>query len=159
MRERPPAFVADAMLGSLARKLRVFGYDTVYFRDGPDSELERLASDEGRILLTSDRRLFAHAASKGLLAFLVQGSSERSRLESVVEGAKRASIRLEHGPTRCAYCNGELALVRKAGVAGRIPKAVLAKHRVFYRCAGCDKFYWKGRQWSRLRRLSSVLLA
>ncbi len=35
-----PRFVADAMLGSLARKLRIFGFDTLYFREGPDLELE-----------------------------------------------------------------------------------------------------------------------
>ncbi len=51
---RPPRFVADAMLGSLARKLRIFGFDTLYFKDGGDSELLKLAKSEGRILLTSD---------------------------------------------------------------------------------------------------------
>jgi|SRR5208283_2379097 len=146
------------MLGSLARKLRVFGFDTVYFRDGPDSELERVARVERRILLTSDRGLFADAEARGLTAFLVQGRSERARLQSMVERARGVSVRLTPGETRCALCNGELVPVRKSDVAGRVPEAVRRRHRAFYACEGCDKVYWKGRHWSRLRRLDSVLL-
>ncbi|HVB95073.1 MAG TPA: Mut7-C RNAse domain-containing protein [Nitrososphaerales archaeon] len=41
-----PRFIADAMLGSLARKLRIFGFDTSYFSDGRDIELEDLARKE-----------------------------------------------------------------------------------------------------------------
>jgi hypothetical protein len=145
------------MLGSLARKLRVFGFDTSYFRDGTDSELKRLARDEARILLTSDRRLFAEATASGLPAFLVQGQSDRARIESIVEQARSASITLEPGATRCAVCNEQLALVKKGDLAGQLPESVLRRHREFYACDGCGKLFWKGRQWSRLRRLYSVL--
>ncbi len=153
----PQRFLADAMLGSLARKLRVFGFDTAYFREGPDSELERLAREEGRILLTSDRRLFADATARGLQTFLVKGRSERARMLSIADQATRLSIRLEPGATRCALCTGELTPVSKRDLAGRLPESVRRRHRLFYRCAGCDKLYWKGRHWSRLRRLSSIL--
>jgi hypothetical protein len=145
------------MLGSLARKLRVFGFDTEYFRDGPDSELERLAREEGRILLTSDRRLFAHATARGLQTFLVQGRSERARIESIVEQASSASIGLDPGATRCALCNEALTPLKKGDLKGRVPESVRRRHREFYACDRCSKLYWKGRQWSRLRRLSSVL--
>ena len=36
-------FVADVMLGRLARWLRALGYDTLYFRDAPDRQLLALA--------------------------------------------------------------------------------------------------------------------
>ena len=45
------------MLGSLARKLRIFGYDTLYFREGSDAELERVAIAEDRVIVTADRGL------------------------------------------------------------------------------------------------------
>jgi len=145
------------MLGSLARKLRVFGFDTAYFRDGQDSELERLARDERRILLTSDRRLFGDATDRGLQAFLVNGRSERARVLSIAEQARQFSIRLEPGATRCALCNGTLTLVSRGDLAGRLPESVRRRHRQFYECASCDKLYWKGKHWSRLRKLASVL--
>jgi len=48
--------VADAMLGRLAKWLRVLGYDTLYWR-GDDAGLVRLAVAERRLLLTRDTRL------------------------------------------------------------------------------------------------------
>ena len=47
--------VADAMLGRLAKWLRVLGYDTLYWR-GDDAGLVRLAVAEGRLVLTRDTR-------------------------------------------------------------------------------------------------------
>ncbi|MDX6381183.1 MAG: uncharacterized protein QOI57_2207, partial [Rubrobacteraceae bacterium] len=51
-------FLCDAMLGGLAKWLRAAGYDTYYARDGTDisdGSLVRMALEEGRVLLTSDR--------------------------------------------------------------------------------------------------------
>jgi len=56
--ERPePRFIADCMLGKLARWLRVLGYDAAYERRISDDDLVRRARSEGRILLTRDTRL------------------------------------------------------------------------------------------------------
>ena len=52
-----PRFVADSMLGSLARWLRMLGYDTAYRKDVADDELSRLASSEKRRILTRDKDL------------------------------------------------------------------------------------------------------
>src|SRR5688572_28120635 len=53
----PPRFAADAMLGRLARWLRVLGFDTSYDTELADPVLVRIANEEGRILLTRDRHL------------------------------------------------------------------------------------------------------
>jgi len=158
--KRPPRFVADAMLGSLARKLRIFGYDTVYFKEGGDDVLEALARKEKRVILTSDKPLFKHSQSVGLQAFLVEGSSDRARLLSI---KGQAGSTLEFGlgkgrASRCAVCNGELELVGKRDAAATtVPAKVLARHRLFFRCTSCSRFYWRGMHWERLRRLSRSL--
>jgi len=49
--KNPILFVADTMLGKLAKYLRVMGYDTFYQKGYPDQRLSELVK-EGRILLT-----------------------------------------------------------------------------------------------------------
>ena len=158
--KRPPRFVADAMLGSLARKLRIFGFDTAYFSEGGDAELEALGRREGRVILTSDRRLFAHSGGSGTRAVLVEGKTDGARLRSVARQAGRG-VRLRLGggrPSRCAVCNGELELIgKREAAASKIPPKVVARHRLFFVCKSCSRRYWRGRHWDRLRRLSYSL--
>ena len=153
-------FVADAMLGSLARKLRIFGYDTLYFKAGEDAELEGLAKSEGRTLLTSDRLLYAHSRRKGVGAFLLEGSTDRARLLSVMRQAG-PSMHVRQGggrSSRCAICNGELAVISKKDAAvALVPSKVIARHRLFYECGSCSRCYWHGGHWERLRRLARSL--
>jgi uncharacterized protein len=150
-----PRFVADAMLGSLARKLRIFGYDTLYFNEGEDGELEELAARERRVLLTADKALFAHARSRGIRGVLVEGKTDRARLTSVSRGAGQLpSSHAKPAASRCAVCNGELDVIKKRDAASiGVPTKVIERHRIFYRCASCSKTYWRGRHWERLRRL------
>src|SRR5579883_2502967 len=50
----PRAFLADRMLGRLARWLRIMGHDTAYERALPDDDLIEQALREDRWLLTRD---------------------------------------------------------------------------------------------------------
>jgi len=101
--KRPPKFIADAMLGSLARKLRIFGFDTAYFAQGGDLELETLARRERRVILTSDRRLFAHSDKRGVKAILVEGKTDGARLRSVARQAG-PGVTLRLGGARASRC-------------------------------------------------------
>jgi uncharacterized protein with PIN domain len=155
----PPRFVVDAMLGSTARKLRIFGFDTLYFRDGGDADLESVGKKERRIILTSDKALFAHSLRRGNRAILVEGTNDRARLISIIRQAGPGlASRKGRRASRCALCNGELEVLKKRDAAKEeIPAKVLARHRLFFRCTSCSKLYWRGGHWDRIRRLSSSL--
>ena len=58
-------FIADDMLGRLAKWLRILGYDVAYTVPISDAELLRRATAEGRILLTRDTRLIARCRKPG----------------------------------------------------------------------------------------------
>lgn len=153
----PTKFVADAMLGSLARKLRIFGFDTTYFKDGPDSELERIAEKESRIIVTSDRSLASHANLKGIVALPVSGRSDAARIRSLLGEARSASLVLSPGGPRCAVCNSALETMSKEAAKRLLPATVVGRHRLYFWCASCKKAYWRGRHWSRLSRLSALI--
>ena len=149
--ELTPRFVVDGMLGSLARWLRILGYDTDYANRRDDAELVRLARAENRVLLTRDRGL---AGRRGVRALWVESQTLDEQLAQVTAVFPRPS---GSGPSRCPVCNTVLVQAAHEEVAHRLPAYVLKRHRHFQQCPGCDRIYWQGSHWrnmqARLKRL------
>jgi uncharacterized protein with PIN domain len=148
-------FICDAMLGKLAKWLRVLGYDTTYRPDLDDAELVRLSWLEGRIILTRDTRLAARKVARRNLV-IAHDHVER-QLEQVV---KQLRLKVEQTAfTRCLVCNEELFAVDKEAVRNLVPPFVFATHDSFARCPNCGRHYWKGTHWQqmleRLRKVAS----
>ena len=152
-------FIADAMLGSLVRKLRALGCDASYWKSGDDSRLLSEALREGRIVLTGDRALASGAGRRGATGFLVSGRSDGARLRVVGETARSRGITLVRGEPLCSVCGGELKAVAKEDVTGKVPALVERRHRRFFVCTSCGKMYWKGSHWKKLRSLARQLEA
>lgn len=152
-------FVADAMLGSLARKLRALGFDTSYYRSGDDSGVIRLALREERVILTSDRSLASRASTRGLSVVLVTGRNDGARVSVLAQTAKALGLRLLRGEPLCSLCGGELETLTRAQAAGHVPPSVEGRHRLFFRCNSCGQFYWRGSHWKKLRSLARRLEA
>lgn len=151
-----PRFFADAMLGGLARWLRILGYDAAYDESVEDEALVRRALEEGRRILTRDRRLPDEWRVEGVT--LVDAEEPMEQLREVV-------MRLELRPrrsaafTRCPECNAPLESADPAEVAPRVPDRVLEEQDRFRRCPGCGKVYWRGGHVRRmLARLSDLLV-
>jgi len=142
------------MLGSLARWLRFFGFDSVFLEPGPeDRVLEEQARAEGRWLLTRDRRL----ASAGPRTMLVRADDLEDQLIEVFGRLDlRPEATLENA--RCSECNGDLVDVAREEVAEVTPPHVLATAARFRRCAGCRRVYWPGSHANRiLERMTAVV--
>ena len=135
-----PRFVLDVHLGTLARRLRLLGFDCWYRTDTDDAELARIAVDERRILLTRDRGLL-------MRRIIVHGYCPRSHDpdEQVIEVVRRYELAEQTAPmTRCATCNGRLAAVDRAAVHDQLPTRTAAAFDDFARCEGCGQLYWSG---------------
>ena len=143
--ERPPRFVVDGMLGSLARWLRILGYDTDYANQRDDNELVRIARAENRVLLTRDREL---AARRGVQALLVESQSLDEQLAQVRQAFPLADGKVS---ARCPVCNTPLVQASREEVADRVPAYVLRHHRHFQRCPGCRRVYWRGSHWQKMQ--------
>ncbi|WP_052567488.1 Mut7-C RNAse domain-containing protein [Candidatus Magnetobacterium casense] len=133
-------FIADAMLGRLARWLRMLGIDTLYMRDIKDSELVRLARAEGRCLLTRDRALVNehHLANYVLLRANDTGSQLRELSRSFAGGLSLTA------QGRCTSCNGGLCRVEKTDIVNEVPQYVYYTNDEFTRCYMCGKVFWAG---------------
>ena len=151
-----PRFVVDAMLGSLARKLRIIGFDVLYFRDGPDHELEEIARSEDRMIITADLALSCHASGGGTRSFLVRGKTDARRLREVVEQAEASSVELRPGPSRCASCNVVLETLRETDLLPDSRPKTSRRHRSYFQCPACGQLFWKGSHWPGLRRMAAL---
>lgn len=152
LRPRPlrrPRFVADVHLGTLARLLRLLGFDTHYDNDSSDADLVRRSVAERRILLSRDVALLKHKVLTH--ARFVRADDPERQLEDVVCALDlRRSVRPF---TRCMRCNGRLRRATAASIAGQVPARVLAAQRRFARCDSCGRIYWRGTHFDRLSRV------
>ena len=136
----PRRFVLDVHLGTLARRLRLLGFDSWYRTDTDDAELARIAVDEQRILLTRDRELLMRRVIR-------HGYCPRSDDpdEQALEVVRRYGLAERRAPlSRCVRCNGELADVHKAEVAAQLPPRTRRAFDTFARCRDCGQLYWPG---------------
>ena len=139
-------FVADAMLGRLARWLRVLGYDTLYSAETDDAALARQARTEDRILLTRDREL---ARRKGIRVLLVESDRVEEQLNQVVT---RLRLAPEDRFSRCIQCNVVLQELPRARAEGRVPPYVWTTQHRFRECPRCERVYWRGTHWARMEQ-------
>ena len=142
-------FLVDAMLGKLARWLRLLGHDAEYGRDATDNELLARAAEEDRLLLTADVELYRRARLRGLRAFLVKGSSEEERLAELSAGLG-IELEVDMSASRCPKCNSPVVEVPKEAVRGLVPEGSWRRHQRFWRCTSCGQVYWQGSHWANI---------
>lgn len=148
------SFVADRMLGRLARMLRLLGYDTLYLPELAPAGLEEIARRDGRIILTrGETRL---RFRRGANVFSVSSEQPAEQLREVVT---KFSLDPASGLwTRCTVCNSSIAPVAKEEVRDLIKPKVYEIYSEFFRCTGCGHVYWHGSHVERiLKNLSSIL--
>jgi uncharacterized protein with PIN domain len=152
VRERPLRrlrFVADAHLGGLARFLRMAGFDTLYDNYIDDGEIEELAANEDRVVLTRDRELLKRRT-------IIHGCYIHALKpeEQLRELFNRLDLAASARPfTLCLHCNVPLRPAKKDEVIEQLPPAVRELHDEFNTCDSCGRLYWKGSHWKRMTDL------
>ena len=91
-RNKEYSFMADAMLGKIARKLRMFGFDTIYDPNIDDMDILDSSKNKGRIVLTSDRMLFKRCKKKGIDTILTYKETEIENLVTIFSSLNIKSI-------------------------------------------------------------------
>ena len=133
-------FIADDMLGKLAKWMRIMGCDVDYLRSISDKELVERAEGSGRIILTRDTLLIKRRKAKNN-HFFVQSDSYQEQLRQVI---KHFSIDpYANFLTRCLLCNRLLADINKELVENKAPEYVYETQESFKTCSSCSKIYWQ----------------
>ncbi len=142
-------FVADVHLGGLAYLLRMAGFDTLYDAGFDDAGIAAISAKESRIALTRDRGLLKRREITH--GCYVHALKPTQQLREVFE---RLDLERSARPfTLCRYCNAPLRPIGKAQAAARVAPAVLERYEEFRLCEHCQRVYWEGSHWQRLRAM------
>ncbi|MBM3292004.1 hypothetical protein FJY84_04935 [Candidatus Bathyarchaeota archaeon] len=140
-------FLLDAMLGSLTRWLRLYGYDTIYLKDVEDIDLIELAKKEDRILLTRDELLTRIANKRGIHSYYLNKINDA---EALLEVARVFNLSYNIENLRCPLCNYVINKIDKNEIKDLIPKNTFERFNDFWICKGCKNVYWKGSHWQKI---------
>jgi len=147
-------FVADVMLGSLARWLRVLGLDVHYDSSIGDSDLVDLAVADRRIILTRDRRLVERRLARTHI-LIASDAVEEQLMQVAQEADLPRDGRSAFG--RCIDCNSPFEEISSNEACQRVAPHVAATQKQFRYCRACDRIFWRGthvtQMEARLRRL------
>jgi uncharacterized protein len=148
-----PCFILDNHLGQLATYLRMLGFDCLYRNDYQDDELARVSIEEGRILLTRDRRLLMRKVVT--LGYCLHQTDPR---QQVVEVLRRFKLFEQVKPfQRCLRCNSPLHAVSKQEVIDRLEPLTKQYFDEFHICPACNQIYWKGSHYGHMLEIITEL--
>jgi uncharacterized protein with PIN domain len=147
-------FVADRMLGKLAKQLRMLGYDTIYYRGDDAYRLIRLAREEGRAILTRNTKLLPRTPDDRIIKITEDRPSLQLR-ELIQKGL--ISLNEENLFSRCLLCNVLLDGIPREEAGGKVPDFIFYQQKEFYRCPQCQRIYWQGsHQENMLKRIEQL---
>ena len=140
MTSEPLKFIADAMLGRLARWLRILGCDVSYESSISDNDFIARAIHERRIILTMDRKLTERESARNSL--LIKSPFYKEQLKQVIT---HYNIDYKSGIfSRCLVCNSLLVSIEKEKIKDSVPPYVYSTQDEFDICQQCGRIYWSG---------------
>jgi uncharacterized protein len=146
-RESGMRFIADSMLGKLAKWLRILGHDT-YYQSYYSSDMIKLLVGENRWLL-SRRKATAELYKNALL---VQSDHVGDQLKEINDKVP-LFLGSSYIFSRCIKCNVVLEDARAEVAEENIPEYVFYEHTRGVRfCPSCKRYYWPGSHRERVAR-------
>jgi uncharacterized protein len=129
-------FVCDAMLGKLAKYLRILGLDTVYIKNM--NELRCCAPLDYQFFFTKRSRF------KDIDRAVFIRSDKAMDQVKEIRDIIRPYVDLKKAITRCIKCNTPLADIKRIDVEHYVPEFVFHQYERFSICPLCLNIYWEG---------------
>jgi uncharacterized protein with PIN domain len=139
-----PTFFVDAMLGNIAKKLRLMGYDSMYFSSINDDELIQLAKNDKRIIISRDEDLVRKSIKNGIKLILTKNSTEIEQFRDMIKKSNLKIIEINGDRARCPNCNSKTQSIDKKNILQKIPIKVLEYNDRFWECKSCNQIFWEG---------------
>ncbi len=152
---RNTQFILDTQLGKLAKKLRMLGFDTLYKNNYyKDKQIIKISIEEHRIILTRDKSLLKNKTVTH--GYWIRNTDPDKQLQEII---RRFDLKDQIKPfTRCIECNGIMKLVDKKEIIDQLLPKTKKYYNEFYRCSKCNKIFWKGSHFQRMKKNIDILI-
>jgi uncharacterized protein with PIN domain len=151
-RKKHMKFVCDQMFGTLAKWLRLCGFDTYYEKENiNDDDILEVASREHRVILSRDRELILRAEKRRIPAYPIQSHEVIDQLVEVLSKTNQ-SIDETFVFSRCSVCNHLLQPVGKKDVIDLLPPKVAETKETYWQCPSCERVYWQGTHYEKIKK-------
>jgi uncharacterized protein with PIN domain len=152
---KQPKFIADVMLGRLAKWLRIAGFDVLYSNRFSDDELIEISIQQGRVLLSRDTRLLIRKPVREFI--FLESQDVQKQIRQVFETMR--ILKLSFLLTRCLSCNEALVETTRESVRRSVPAFVYQTQIRFKSCPKCGRIFWAGtHRRSVVRTLQKLLI-
>jgi len=142
------------MLGTIARKLRIWGFDTLYIKHIGDEKILEKGKNENRIILTKDKVFFQKILRENCrVIFFDSKNTEVDNLLKIFTLCKINRISFDLFNSRCALCNSKLKRISIKQSYMNIPEKVKKSTSIIYNCENCKKLYWEGSHIKNIQKL------
>jgi len=151
---RQTRFIADVNIGDIVKYMRALGLDVYYDASLSPREIIRISKRKNRTILTKSRKLLKFRdVTHGI--FIRPGTT----VEQIKRVIDFLSLQAVIKPfSRCLQCNNSLVKVSKESILDRIPPKTREFYDEYSYCKACDKIYWKGTHFTRIKRVVDEIL-
>ena len=126
-------FIVDTMLGTLAKWLRILGFDAIYEAGMDDDEILKLAIAENRVIVSRDVELCSRKPDSILLKS-IDLDEQIARVLDFYSLGKNKIL------SRCLECNCLLQITACQDIEKTsVPEDILQRYDEFWHCEKCDK--------------------
>jgi uncharacterized protein with PIN domain len=125
------------------------GFDTFYANaDMDDDELLQVAKKENRVVITRDKELMSKMKKQKLPVIELDVTDVDEQLKIVL---KDIVVDPKNVLSRCSVCNTILDEIKKKDIQDKVPRRVFENNEKFWFCPKCDKIYWMGTHYDKIK--------
>lgn len=150
-----PRFIADGNIHDVVKTMRALGLDVFEDATLSPEEIVHMSIHEKRIVLSKNRQLLKRR--RVVHGIFIRHGEVQVQVRKIVN---RLSLKNRCTPfSRCFICNTLLEKVLKENVWERIPPKTRKRCDDFARCPSCDRIYWKGTHYEKIKEKVDRILS
>lgn len=144
-------------MGKLAKRLRMMGFNSLFFNGDNDSDMVRQALAEDRVILTRDTEIMKRRVVRNgrLKVILLETEVPDIQMRQVLAAL---DLKPHFRPfTLCLECNELLLEKARENLENRVPPYVYKTQTQYMECPRCHRIYWRGTHWEAMVRKLEAL--